>query len=129
MAYKATTAIPENRERTQNGINFDNTDGTTKDIWTPASGKRVSLNDVVLSVINKDGSSYIIVAVQVYIGGSWRTLVPVAVGPTDSRQFAHNFGGRIYSAAGDGSNARIRAVRTGTSTNWESQIIITGEEG
>ena len=121
------SSIPIPAEDIQRGINFDNTEGTTKDLWLPGTGKRAVVYDVLLSLINLQASSYIIVAVQVFIGGSWKTLLPVAVGAQSSQSFAHNFGGRINSQAGDGT-ARLRVAKMGTSTNWEAQIIATGKE-
>ena len=128
MAYGSTTAIPSNRARKQKDVTFDDGDGTTKDAWIPAQGKQVSLNDVVLSVMNKHATGYIIVAVQVYGGGIWHTLVPLAVGPHLSGNFVHNFGGRIHSGSGSGTNEMIRVARMGTSTSWEATIVLTGEE-
>lgn len=127
MTILNKTSFPIPPEDEQKGINFDNTDGATKDVWVPLADKRAILYDVVVSVVNKQAGSYIIVGVQVFIGGSWRTLLPVAAGAQSSNNFSHNFGGRIHSAAGDGT-ARVRVGRMGTSTSWESQIIITGKE-
>lgn len=127
MTIQNTTSLPINLESEQKGINFDNTSGTAQDLWIPATDKRILLNDVVVSVINKQAATYIIVAVQVFIGGSWETLLPVAVGALSSQNFAHNFGGRIYSAKGDGT-ARMRVVKQGNSTSWESMVVVTGNE-
>jgi len=127
MTVQNTTSLPINIESEQKGINFDNTSGTAQDLWVPVTGKRILLSDVVVSVINKQNNTYIIVAVQIYIGGGWKTLLPVAVGALSSQNFAHNFGGRIYSAKGDGT-ARMRVVKQGNSTNWESMIVVTGNE-
>lgn len=127
MVVENTTSVPSN-EDVQKGISFDNTEGAAKDIWVPANGANAQLMDVVISVMNKANSSFIIVGVQVFVGGSWRTLVPVAVGSQGGANFAHNFGGRIRSAVGNGTAARVRAAKTGNSTNWEAQIIVTGKE-
>ena len=48
--YKSTTSIPNVRERLQRQIDFDNTGGTTEDIWTPTTGKRITIDDVIISI-------------------------------------------------------------------------------
>ena len=129
MQYRSTSAIPTNRERAVRDIDFDDADGATKDIWIPSNGKKIYLNDVVLSIMNKHATGYVIVAVQVYAAGTWQTLAIVSVKAQDSANFAYNFGERIHSAAGDGSAARIRMAKMGTSTSWESHGVVTGESG
>jgi len=128
MSYKATTSIPENRERKQKEIVFDDTMGTALDIWTPGNGEKIAINDVILSVMNKHATGYILVGVQVFASATWKTLVIVSVQAQSAQNFAYNFGGRVHSGEGDGTSARIRMVKSGTSTNWESYGGITGEE-
>ena len=128
MTYISTTSIPSNRERKQKEIDFDDADGTAKDIWTPPAGKKIYLNDVLFSVMNKHATGYIIIAVQVYGGGEWHTLVTLAVTAQSASNFAYNFGERIHSGAGNGTDEIIRIVKQGTSTSWDVHGIVTGEE-
>lgn len=128
MATRSTTAIPENRIRMQRQIDYDDADGNTLDIWTPANGKRIYINDVLLSVLNSHASAHVIVAVQVYIGSSWETLLPIAVPAQSAVNFAHNFGQRIRSGDGNGTDARIRVVHQGGSDDWQAIGGVTGEE-
>lgn len=128
MSYKSTTSVPPARENDQREIDFDDSDGATQDIWTPANGKRVQVSDAIISVMNKHATGYIIVGIQIYVAGSWRFLLPVAVGPQRAVNLVHNFDGRVFSASGNGSSPMIRVARTGTSTSWEARGGITGEE-
>lgn len=128
MTYKATTSIPENRERVQKSLTFDSAGGSNVNVWIPSDGYRISLNDICISLINKQANTYIAIVVQVWGGGQWNNVVGVAAGNLSAANFAHNYGNRIRSQVGDGTNARMRLVKQGNSTSWESIVVITGEE-
>lgn len=127
MTYRSTTG-QFREERDGAIVNFDNTDGTTKNAWIPANGKSVVLHDVGIFVMNKATGSYIIVAVQIYRKGSWRTFFVDGAGSQAGNSIIHDFGGRVHTDAGDGVNPMVRVGKSGSSTNWESQITLTGQE-
>ena len=128
MSYKSTSSIPQDRIRSARGLFFDNTHAEAVNLWTPANGKRVFVNDVMLAVINKATNTYIGVGVQVLIGGNWELLLPVAVGPLAAATIVHDFGQRVQTQFANGG-AVMRVIKFGNSSSWEARINVTGEEG
>lgn len=109
-------------------ISFSNADGAAKDVWVPASGKKVIIDDLVFSGVNRN-ANYILIALQFYKGGSWHFIAGDGVNGVGTFTFSHSFTGKITSAAGDGSAPRVRVVKVeGTSTNWNVNITVTGRE-
>ena len=126
MSVENTSTIPI-KEQTGRQYSLSNTDSFPYTAWTPDIGKRVAIYDINLEVLNKSAGQYIGLAVQVYRGAAWRTIFAVAAGGLQANALVHNFGGRVQTNVGDGSE-KIRVVKMGNSTSWDGFVLITGEE-
>jgi hypothetical protein len=106
-------------------IDFSNTDASPKTIFTPPSGAKLVVDDVIIAGINKN-TNPIVVGVQVLKGGNWITLIASGSPNINVFNMSHAFNGEILLDDGDGVNPRIRAVKTGTSTSWQTSITVVG---
>lgn len=126
---QVNSVVDTKAEMEAKDITFSNTDGAAKDVWVPASGKKVIIDDLVFSGVNRNASGYILIALQFYKGGSWHFIAGDGVNGIGTFTFSHSFTGKITSAAGDGTSPRVRVVKVeGTSTNWSVNITVTGRE-
>jgi hypothetical protein len=106
-------------------IDFDNTSASSKAIFIAPNGKKLIIDDILISGLNKNANP-IIVAVQVWKNGSWQTLIAAGNPGIGVFNNSHAFNGEIILDAGNGSDPVIRAVKTGTSTSWQTSITAVG---
>jgi len=101
---------------------FGNADSFPLEVFTPPSGKRIIIHDLVVGVLNTSATQPIIIIVQAYIGGAWQNIFPVAVPAASAKTLTHNFGGRVQT----GMDGGIRLIKSGTSTSFSGVITATG---
>ena len=114
------------KEHPGKGTIFTQADGATKDVWIPAAKKLICVFDTVINVYQKQASKFVVVGLQIFRGGAWRTFISAGAGTDGTGSAIHNFGGRVITDLGDGSAARIRVAKVGDSADFTALIAVTG---
>ena len=95
-------------------------------LWVAPAGRRVVLDDVLLSGLNKN-AGYIYCALQIRTDTGWTTVFGDGRSGLGTIKNSHAFSGKLISNRGNGTEATIRFVKVeGTSTNFIYSITLVG---